>query len=270
MDPGHPLKQMETNSKTGLVEIMNLCHSYYQESDWGHGMEINGYFANRLKESLLKTNLSEFVEIYIEDQILRGVYAYGDRLLETELANRLGVSRGPVREAIRSLETKGVITIQPRKGARVANFVDRDFLEILEIRALIEYSIIESLIEIGAFTAKRLVALRSFVDEMQELEANPELDRTQVLFKLNELNMEFHKTIWNMSTSKRRQNILDSMLFQLRLAMLYDLNAIVEHDELKEAINSHYLLLDLIELGDLKEIRQSLRSHNRTLLEQES
>lgn len=70
--------------------------------------------------------------------ILKGELKPGERLMEVQLANRLGVSRTPVREAIRKLELEGLVTMIPRRGAEVAEITEKNMRDVLEVRRALE------------------------------------------------------------------------------------------------------------------------------------
>ena len=74
----------------------------------------------------------------LRDAILRGDLAPGERLMEIALANRLGVSRTPIREAIRKLELEGLVVMIPRRGAQVASITQKDLQDVLEVRTSLE------------------------------------------------------------------------------------------------------------------------------------
>lgn len=82
--------------------------------------------------------LREIVADEIRDMILRGDLAPGDRLLEDRLAQQLGVSRNPVREAIRALEATGLVDVQPRQGATVSRLDIDDVSQLLVVRSVLE------------------------------------------------------------------------------------------------------------------------------------
>jgi DNA-binding GntR family transcriptional regulator len=82
--------------------------------------------------------LRERVHDHLRQAILANRYAPGTELLEVPLADELGVSRGPVREALRSLESEGLVRITPRRGAVVASFTKRDFLDAYQVREALE------------------------------------------------------------------------------------------------------------------------------------
>ena len=95
-------------------------------------------------ESLTKLNLDEYKPLRdvvfenLREAIVEGRLKPGQRLMEVQLAEQLGVSRTPVREAIRKLELEGLVVMLPRKGAYVANMSLKDLKDVLEIRASLE------------------------------------------------------------------------------------------------------------------------------------
>jgi DNA-binding GntR family transcriptional regulator len=130
------------------------------------------------------TVLSERVAERLWADILSGVYGPGQRLTEQMLSERLGVSRGPVREALRMLETDRVVTLKPRRGAYVRSLSSEEFLGIAQVRA--------SLLGLAA----RLFAERATDGEIAELgrqalrmtdlaETAPPEEYTQITYRLS-------------------------------------------------------------------------------------
>ena len=74
----------------------------------------------------------------LRQAILRGELKPGERLMEIQLANKLGVSRTPIREAIRKLELEGLVLMIPRKGAEVAEITEKSLRDVLEVRRALE------------------------------------------------------------------------------------------------------------------------------------
>src|SRR5262245_16054725 len=118
----------------------------------------------------------------LRERILNGEYAPGERLGEVELADKLGVSRTPVREALRLLAAEGLVEITTNKGARVVEYPDHDLDHIFLIRARIEglsartaatrasTADIDKLDEIATELAER--AMRGELDEVYRLNAD--------------------------------------------------------------------------------------------------
>ncbi len=82
--------------------------------------------------------LGEIVFDYLKNEIIEGRLTSGERLMEVSIAEKLGVSRTPVREAIRKLEKEGFVVIESRKGAYVSDATPKDILDIFEVRKVLE------------------------------------------------------------------------------------------------------------------------------------
>ena len=94
----------------------------------------------------------------LRQAILKGELAPGERLMEIQLAEKLGVSRTPIREAIRKLELEGLVLMIPRKGAEVAKISEKSLRDVLEVRRSLEELAIE------------LACQRMSEEDMDELE----------------------------------------------------------------------------------------------------
>ncbi len=90
-------------------------------------MDVNDYLP--LRDVVFNT---------LRQAILRGEMEPGERLMEIQLAQKLGVSRTPIREAIRKLELEGLVVMIPRKGAEVAQITEKDMRDVLEVRCTLE------------------------------------------------------------------------------------------------------------------------------------
>ena len=92
----------------------------------------------------LKFNSNEYLPLRdvvfntLRQAIITGEFAPGERLMEIALAERLGVSRTPVREAIRKLELEGLVTMIPRRGAEVAQITEKNLKDVLEVRRALD------------------------------------------------------------------------------------------------------------------------------------
>ena len=95
-------------------------------------------------DNLTKINLDNYKPLRdvvfenLREAILEGKLEPGQRLMEVQLAEQLGVSRTPVREAIRKLELEGLVVMLPRKGAYVADVSLKDIIDVLDIRSPVE------------------------------------------------------------------------------------------------------------------------------------
>ncbi len=202
-------------------------------------------------------NLCSVVVDYIKEAILEGIYREGDRILETEVAETLGISRAPVREGIKELEKEGILTIIPRKGTFMTKFTIEDIKEVFDIRLLLESDILEILINENKLTEKDFDALKIIVKNMVGIvNSTGELIKKTIM--LNGKDMEFHRYLWKKSGSKRRVEILERLYFQLRIAMMYDTN---ETGDLLITATDHYDIIKHLNSKDLEKCKESLRDH---------
>lgn len=149
--------------------------------------------------------------------ILKGDLKPGERLMEIALAEKLGVSRTPIREAIRKLELEGLVVMAPRKGAKVASITERDLNDVLEVRKGLEE------------LAMRLACERITPEELDELEQIEQkflrLIESGNLTELAEVDVEFHDKIYNCTNNKRLVQILSNLreqMYRYRMEYLKD------------------------------------------------
>ena len=194
--------------------------------------------------------LREMVYEKLKMQILTGAIVPGTRMMEVELAKEIGVSRTPIREAIRKLEKEGLVTIEPRRGAYASQISTKDMVEILEVRQNME--------GLAAFFA----ASRMDPDQMTELK--------EVSARYNEAvqsgNMEdmikhdtrFHRIIVESCNNK----ILVQMIEQLQELVLRF--RYIYYDNFRRAENmpeEHFAILNAIETGDAEAARAAADVH---------
>ena len=115
--------------------------------------------------------LREVVFVTLRRQILRGELKPGERLMEISLANKLGVSRTPIREAIRMLEHEGLAVMKPRRGAQVAKISAQELTDVLEIRESLEILAISKACE--RMDAEDLQKMDDAARHFEELAAKP-------------------------------------------------------------------------------------------------
>ncbi|MBQ1310829.1 MAG: GntR family transcriptional regulator [Blautia sp.] len=171
----------------------------------------------------------------LRQAILKGELKSGERLMEMELAQRLGVSRTPIREAMRKLELEGLVVMIPRKGAHVAGITEKDLSDVLEVRITLESMAVEKACrnmdeeQIGRLN----LASRNFAHTIQEGDVT----------KLAEADEAFHEVIYQASGNAKLIQVLANMreqMYRYRLEYLKDEEAreqlLAEHQELVSAI----------------------------------
>jgi DNA-binding GntR family transcriptional regulator len=95
-------------------------------------------FASRMKKLTNIPNLTELTYRSVKEQLLDGTLVEGTRLIEEHLANQLGISKSPVREALNRLEAEGLICIESRRGAYVREFSIKEVIDLFELREILE------------------------------------------------------------------------------------------------------------------------------------
>ncbi len=194
--------------------------------------------------------LREVVFENIRSAIQSGELRPGERLMEVQLAESLGVSRTPVREAIRKLEKAGLVTISPRRGVYVAEISLEDTENILEIRGCLEGK------------AAELAAVRISVEQRQALESCLQafifhMENNQMKEALKE-DVQFHRIIRQASRNQQLIQILEDLSEQVnRFRMVY-LKEAAEAPSLPE---EHTKVLHALIKGDPKETRFAMEAH---------
>jgi DNA-binding GntR family transcriptional regulator len=181
--------------------------------------------------------LRELVFESLREAIITGKLSPGERLMEIQMAEEMGVSRTPVREAIRKLELEGLVVMLPRKGAYVAGLSLKDITDVFEIRGALEG------------LAAELAAERITDEELEGLERYlvkiTEESETGNLTKVVETDTDFHSLIYSASRNQRLSQIINNLREQIQRFRTTSLSypgrmkvAVEEHRKIVEAISS--------------------------------
>ena len=171
----------------------------------------------------------------LREAILKGELKPGERLMELQLAAKLGVSRTPIREALRKLELEGLVVMIPRKGAEVAKITVRDLKDALEVRMAIDS------------LSVKLACERLDEDDKTEIKqacvAFREAVKSGNVQAIVEGDERFHNTIYRASKNQKLITIamnLREQVYRYRFEYVKDFsyheNLIREHDQITEAI----------------------------------
>lgn len=194
---------------------------------------------------------TERVTRLLRDQIVDGVRAPGSRLVERELAASLDVSRVPVREALQTLASEGLVTPRPRSWAVVRTFTDRDLLDLVEVRSAIEVLTVRLAAE--RRTAEQLDAAAAALD--REAGGARDGDATTA----RRAAADFHEAVSAMAGNA----VLDEISALTASRMRWMLG---QHDDLGVMVSEHAVLLDAIRSGDVEEADRLTRDHLRSSL----
>ena len=204
----------------------------------------------------LKMDVNEYLPLRdvvfntLRQAILTGEMEPGERLMEIQLANKLGVSRTPIREAIRKLELEGLVIMIPRKGAEVAHITVKDMRDVLEVRSALE--------ELAATLACKNVT----AEHIEELKTANRVFEAAIVSKdvvaIVNADVAFHNIIYSMTDNQRLIQIINNLseqMYRYRLEYVKDarshsilisehadiINRIASRDEegAKEVISQH-------------------------------
>lgn len=188
-------------------------------------------------EKVKRESVTEKVVATLRRAILSGGLRPGTRLIESQLADQLGVSRAPVREAFRILEPEGLVVSEASEGTSVAGISEDDLREIFTLRSVLEGLAMRLLAE--RVTEEELARLSHTVERMEEAASRNDTERVM------ELDLEFHEQIWKLSGHRRLYEVLSNMIGPIRMFLalntqVYDrlLDNALEHVELFEALQS--------------------------------
>lgn len=167
--------------------------------------------------------------------ILRGELKPGERLMEIQLANKLGVSRTPIREAIRKLELEGLVLMIPRKGAEVAEITEKNLRDVLEVRCALEE------------LAVQLACDRIDKSRLEDLYAAAERFRATLdcddITKIAQADEAFHDVIFTATGNERLIQLLNNLreqMYRYRIEYLKKKECypqlLDEHEAIMEAI----------------------------------
>lgn len=156
-------------------------------------------------------SLNDLVAQNLRERILNGQLSQGDRLVEGRLSQEFGVSRVPVREALRLLATEGLVEIEPRRGASVARFDDQQMREVVEVRATLEA--LNAKLAARRHNPAQITELRRILQEGTRL---AEMGDSSAL---DHLNQEFHDALGQVAGNSVLRDLMRSM--RDRTALLF-------------------------------------------------
>lgn len=199
-------------------------------------------------------SLTSVVHGEIERLILSGELPPGAKLTEAMLAQRLGVSRGPIREAFRMLEESGLVQLEKNRGVFVRSIPLDEAMEIYDLRAMVDEAVGRQLAE--RITPEQLKVLRGLVDQMERLvkaSATPSASDAY-----HRLNLEFHDTLVAMAGNRKLIALYRRLVNELSLFRRANL---ADGQQIPVSVSEHRAILKAIAAGDAQAAGQALRDH---------
>ena len=197
-------------------------------------------------------SLSRQVTIELRRAIVSGDMPQGDSLREVALAEQLGVSRVPVREALIELERHGLVEFDERGRTRVPVMTGKDLEEIYQLRLALEP------------LAARLAAGRADPGMFEALEQNmTATKRTKSLAELSHLDAEFHEIIVQGSGNRRLQQSWEAIRYQVELWLTHmqKQHLIMTRRTHEDTVSSHAGLLTTLRSGDQDAAGEEMHRH---------
>ncbi|KJS15719.1 MAG: GntR family transcriptional regulator [Peptococcaceae bacterium BRH_c4b] len=194
--------------------------------------------------------LREMVFESMREAIIQGRLKPGERLMEIQLADEMGVSRTPIREAIRKLELEGFVVMVPRKGAFVAGISVKDIVDVFEVRAALEA------------LAAGLAAERITPDELEELErslvAISEVSSKDDIDAIVETDTSFHELIYKASRNERLFQIVIHLKEQIQR---FRTTSLSQPGRSKDALEEHRKMVEAISDRNVELAQNLARDH---------
>jgi phosphonate utilization transcriptional regulator len=211
--------------------------------------------AARATIALLQAHsLTSAVHAEIERQIGAGELAPGDKLTEALLAERLGVSRGPVREAFRILEEAGLVRQEKNRGVFVRTIPLEEAIEIYDLRAMLEESVGRRLAT--CITPEQLRRLRATIEQMDA--AARALPGAGAGERYHRLNLEFHQTMVDFVGNRKLASLYRRIVNELTL---FRRASLAGGRQVPTSLAEHRAIVKAIAAGDAEGTAQALRTH---------
>ncbi len=186
----------------------------------------------------------------LKQQILTGELTAGSRIIETQYAEKLHISRTPLREAFRRLEQDGLVSYEVRRGVVVRAFTVEDVEEIFTIRNALMLMIVPSIVE--RVTDADIQELREILKKMDVSQAQQDAKA------LAPLNRTFHRRLERISGKKRILRAIDSQEEYIKLFSVVAIASVVTRST---AHQEHHQMLKFLENRDEEGLRNLLSSH---------
>ena len=217
-------------------------------------MEKHEIDSNRLDSPSLnilkKENLGNQVFEHIKEMILKGEIPAGKRMIESEIADSMGISRTPVREAVHKLEAEGFLKPLPKAGYVVRGLTLSDIEETFDIRSILES--FAAYLSAIRYSDEEILPLEEKIEEFQR-----HLDRDD-LKGLTKINTDFHELLYSLSRSPR----LIKMIHGLRDEIFFLRKVILNSGEMALLSNKdHREMIKAIKKREAKKVRRLVMEH---------
>ena len=203
-----------------------------------------------------EVNMNEYLPLRdvvfntLRKAILRGELKPGERLMEIQLANKLGVSRTPIREANRKLELEGLVLMIPRKGAEVAQITEKNMQDVLEVRKALEELSVQLACE--RITPEQVEEMKMAAEDFRKVLKSGDVT------KIAEADVKFHDIIFAATNNQRLITLLNNLREQMyRFRVEY----LKQKECYPQLLEEHDKLIALISGGEVEEACELMGCH---------
>ena len=207
-------------------------------------------------QEIFQANMDEFLPLRdvvfntLRQAILIGELKPGERLMEIHLADRLGVSRTPIREAIHKLEREGLVTIMPRRGAEVAQITEKSMNDVLEVRRALDALCVE--LACDRITEEGLDNLRAACDNFEQCV------KTKDSKKIAQADVALHDIIVQATGNQRLIQLVNNLSEQM---YRYRFEYIKDSSQHKTLVEEHRIIYQSIVQKDKETAAEAARTH---------
>ncbi len=200
---------------------------------------------------LARDALSQRVAQMLTDAIVSGRLKPGDRVAESVIARELGVSRAPVREAGRLLESAGLLVSKANRGFFVRTIDSEDLDSLYELRLCIEREAAARVVREG----RAATIIPILVSQIEDMIASA--SENHLIYQID-VDLQFHRTIVDASGNRRFLSVFDNLASEIQAC-----TALIERvfDEPGRVARNHYLIIEALETGDEAAIRAAMEYH---------
>lgn len=190
----------------------------------------------------------EQVASALRDAILNGEFEENEAITLEEIANRMGVSKMPVREAFQILEREGLVTLQPNKGARVIGTTYDTIKNQYEVRAALETEVVHLICEKEDFDFRA-------IDELNDL-FEVTIDNTTGAFSQADYNLQFHGALWKDCGNQYLANLLTQIVIGVSMT---DKRFMM--DDAHKVLKAHRAIIDACKKRDKVKAKELIYEH---------
>jgi len=199
------------------------------------------------KNKILRSPLREQVIEMLLNGLLRGSFKKGEKLKDTEIAERLGVSRTPVREALIKLEEEGYLVNNMGRGFEIVAISEREVVEIYLLVAELEFYALNQIKEIDDKILNKLIKTNNRLTSMK---FNPK--------EKSNLDVEWHAIIISLSKNETLKKTIKSFK---KKTVWFELNYMKTEDTSTISAKDHKLIIDLLKEGDFPEAAKAIKKN---------